>query len=130
MTITPSKPSSSLDSDNSQDPTNTREVTMNDPQTHGPARGNPVGDGVNQNRPGDGESFVSKTLLGYAGPQVAETRSPIRLSCLVGDSPSYGASTISILQNKCYYGLEHEDPHDHIQTFLKCFRSSPTKWSD
>jgi hypothetical protein len=50
--ITLSTSSSSLDSVNSQDLTNIREAAMNDPQAQGPAGGNPISDGVNQNRAG------------------------------------------------------------------------------
>jgi hypothetical protein len=63
---------------------------------------------------------MSRTLLDYATLRAIDVRGPIRLSCLVGDPPSYDASTISILQNNYYYGIEYEDPYDHIRTFLQC----------
>jgi hypothetical protein len=73
----------------------------------------------------DEEQFVLRTLLDYDAPRATDARGPIRLPRLTGEPPSYGASTINILQNNCYHGLcyhglEHKDPHDHIQTFLQC----------
>jgi hypothetical protein len=68
-------------------------------------------------RTGEGQ-FVPRTLLDYAALRATDMRGPIRLSRLTGEPPSYDTSTINILQNNCYHGLEHEDPHDHIQTFL------------
>jgi hypothetical protein len=68
---------------------------------------------------GEGQ-FVSRTLLDYTAPRATDARGPIRLPCLTGEPPNYGAITISILQNNYYHGLEHEAPHDHIQTFLQC----------
>jgi hypothetical protein len=71
--------------------------------------------GKNRGRPIEGdEPFMPRTLLSYAAPPPANVRGPIRLLRLVGDPPSYGASTINILQNNYYHELEHEDPHDCI----------------
>jgi hypothetical protein len=60
------------------------------------------------------ERFMPRTLLDYATPRATDARDPIRLPRLTGEPPSYDMSTINILQNNCYHGLEHEDPHDHI----------------
>jgi hypothetical protein len=62
---------------------------------------------------------MPKTLLDFTTPRVTNARGPIRLSRLTDVPPSYGTSAINILQNNCYHGLEHEDPYDHIQTFLQ-----------
>jgi hypothetical protein len=64
--------------------------------------------------------FMPRTLLDYAAPRATDARGPIRLPRLTGEPPSYGPSTINILQNNYYHRLEYEDPHDHIQTFLQC----------
>jgi hypothetical protein len=66
---------------------------------------------------------MPRMLLDYAARQVTNARGPIRLPHLTEEPSSYGVSTISILQNNCYHGLEHEDPHNHIQTFLQCLRA-------
>jgi Retrotransposon gag protein len=63
---------------------------------------------------------VPRILLDYAAPRVTNVRGPIRLPRLTRESCSYSMSTISILQNNYYHRLEHEYPHDHIQTFLQC----------
>jgi hypothetical protein len=69
------------------------------------------------------EQFVPRTLLDYTAPRATNARGPIKLPRLTGEPLSYGVSTISILQNNCYHGLEHEDPHDHIQTSLQYLRA-------
>jgi hypothetical protein len=79
-----------------------------------------IGNGENPPLDGAGkEQFVPRMLLDYAAPLATDARGPIRLPRLTEEPPSYGASTISVLQNNCYHGLEHEDSHDHIQTFLQ-----------
>jgi hypothetical protein len=102
--IIPNILSSSPYSDKSQSPTN----TMNEQPVNGENWDWPIG--------GD-EQFVPRTLLNYTAPQTVNVRSPIRLSRLVGDPPSYGASAISILQNNRHHRLGHEDSHE---TFLQC----------
>jgi hypothetical protein len=115
--ITPHTPRSFPDSD--------------EPQTSTPIMNNqPDGVGNRRNHTDNGEEpqfegakeeqFVSRTLLDYAAPRATDARGPIILPRLIEEPPSYGASTISIMQNNYYHGLEHEDPHDHIQTFLQC----------
>jgi hypothetical protein len=59
----------------------------------------------NRGQPIEGdEPFVLRTLINYAAPRAANFRGLTRHSRLVGDPHSYGASTISILQNNCYHG--------------------------
>jgi hypothetical protein len=66
---------------------------------------------------------MPRTLLNYVAPRAIDARGPTRLPRLTREPQSYGASTINILQNNSYHGLEYEDPHDHIQTFLQCLRA-------
>jgi hypothetical protein len=76
-----------------------------------------------------GEKFVPRTLLDYLEPRATDARDPIRFPRLTGEPPSYGVSTINILQNNFYHGLEHEDPHDDIQALPVVFESSLSKQS-
>jgi hypothetical protein len=88
------------------------------PESHQAGDGENRGRGVEEDGP-----FVPRTLLDYATPRAIDVRSLIRLSRLVGDPPSYDASKISFLKNNCYYGMEYEDPYDHIRTILQCLRA-------
>jgi len=66
------------------------------------------------------EQSVPRTLLDYTAPRATKREGLDQTSLSNRRTPSYSVSTISILQNNCYHGLEHKDPHDHIKNFLQC----------
>lgn len=64
--------------------------------------------------------FVPRTLREHNVPRAGDVRGAIRLPRVEGQMPNIAPAVINIVQQNTFHGLEHEDPHEHLQTFLEC----------
>ena len=79
----------------------------------------PLGDDVARNNNGGNRAFVPRTLRDYAVPRPKDVGGAIVLPTIEGDPPNLNPS-INVVQQNLFHAMEHEDPHDHLQTFVQC----------
>ena len=68
----------------------------------------------------DMADFMPRTLREFNVPRVGDVRGAISLPRIVGQQPNFNPGCVNIVQPNTFHGLDHEDPHAHIQTFLEC----------
>ena len=64
--------------------------------------------------------YVPRTLREFNVPRLGDVKGAIKLPRIVGQQPNFNSGSVNIVQQNCFHGLDHEDPHAHIQTFLAC----------
>jgi hypothetical protein len=68
----------------------------------------------------EGEDYVPRTLREFNVPRAGDVRGAIRLPRIVGNQPNFNPGVVNIVQQNTFHGMDHEDPHAHVQTFLEC----------
>ena len=64
------------------------------------------------------EDFNPRTMRDFNVPRVGDVRGAIRLPRIVGGQPNFNSGVVNMIQQNLFYGMDHEDPHAHIQSFL------------
>ena len=70
-------------------------------------------------RPADGLPARPMTIRDYHIPRVENARGPIVFPTLPGPPPKFGSGVVNLIQQNCFHGLESENPHEHVNTFLQ-----------
>ena len=66
------------------------------------------------------QEFMPRTLREFNVPRAGDVRGAIRMPRIVGQQLNFNPGVINIVQQNTFHGLDHEDPHAHLQTFLEC----------
>jgi Retrotransposon gag protein len=67
----------------------------------------------------DNADFVPRTLKEFNVPRAGDVKGAIRLPRIAGQQPNFNPGVVNLVQQNTFHGLDHEDPHAHIQTFLE-----------
>ena len=65
------------------------------------------------------EDFNPRTMRDFNVPRVGDVRGAIRLPRIVGNQPNLNSGVVNMIQQNLFYGMDYEDPHAHIQSFLE-----------
>jgi hypothetical protein len=72
------------------------------------------------------DDFMPRTLREFNVPGAGDVRGAIRLPRIPGQQPNFNPGVINMVQQNTFHGLDHEDPHAHLQTFLECITTIRT----
>ena len=70
--------------------------------------------------------FLPRTLREFNVPRAGDVRGAIRLPRIPGQQPNFNPGVVNMVQQTTFHGLDHEDPHAHLQTFLECITTIKT----
>jgi len=74
----------------------------------------------------DMDVFMPRTLREFNVPRAGDVRGAIRLPRIPGQQPNFNPGVVNMVQQNTFHGLDHEDPHSHLQTFLECITTIKT----
>ena len=74
----------------------------------------------------DMDVFLPRTLREFNVPRAGDVRGAIRLPRIPGQQPNFNPGVVNMVQQTTFHGLDHEDPHAHLQTFLECITTIKT----
>src|ERR1035438_5455892 len=72
------------------------------------------------------EDFIPRTLREFNVPRAGDVRGAIRLPRVPGQQPNFNPGVINMVQQNTFHGMDHEDPHSHLQSFLECITTVKT----
>ena len=72
------------------------------------------------------DDFMPRTLREFNVPRAGDVRGAIRLPRIPGQQPNFNPGVVNMVQQNTFHGLDHEDPHAHLQTFLECITTIKT----
>ena len=72
------------------------------------------------------EDFMPRTLREFNVPRAGDVRGAIRLPRIPGQQPNFNPGVINMVQQNTFHGMDHEDPHSHLQSFLECITTVKT----
>ena len=72
------------------------------------------------------DDFMPRTLREFNVPRAEDVRGAIRLPRIPGQQPNFNPGVVNMVQQNTFHGLDHEDPHSHLQTFLECITTIKT----
>ena len=74
-----------------------------------------------------------RTMMDFHTPKADDVQGPIILPEFDGEQPNLNSSLVGLVQQNCFHGMERENPHDHLQSFIQCCRTvnkkdAPDDW--